>query len=103
LPGYNNAAWLAATCPEEKYRNAKLALERAQQAASMTQGKVWEVLDTLAAAQAENGDFSAAVATSEQALTLGADAAIHAGVRDRMELYQSRQQYRMPANSPASP
>ena len=34
----------------------------------MTQGKVWEVLDTLAAAQAENGDYAAAVKTSEQAI-----------------------------------
>ena len=98
LPGYNNAAWLAATCPDEKYRNAKLALELAQQAAEMMQGKVWEVLDTLAAAQAENGDYAAAVKISEQAITLGDDAAIHGGVRDRMTLYQAGKPYRMPAD-----
>lgn len=98
LPGYNNAAWLAATCPDEKYRDAKFALKYAQQAAEMTQGKVWEVLDTLAAAQAENGDFAAAVKTSEQAITLGDDAAIHGGVRDRMTLYQAGKPYRMPTN-----
>lgn len=103
LPGYNNSAWLAATCPDEKYRNAKLAVELAQKAADMTQGKVWEVLDTLAAAQAENGDFTAAVKTSEQALLLGSDAAVHAGVRDRMSLYQAGKPYRMPLDSPASP
>jgi tetratricopeptide (TPR) repeat protein len=103
LPGYNNSAWLAATCPDEKFRNAKLALELAQKAVDMTQGKVWEVLDTLAAAQAEKGDFAAAVKTSEQALALGSDAAIHGGVRDRMALYQAGQKYRMPADSPASP
>jgi tetratricopeptide (TPR) repeat protein len=97
LPGYNNAAWLAATCPDEKYRNAKLALEYAERAAAMTQGKVWEVLDTLAAAQAESGDYDAAVKTSEQALALGDDAAIHGGVRDRMTLYQAGKPYRMPA------
>jgi Flp pilus assembly protein TadD len=98
LPGYNNAAWLAATCPDEKYRDAKMALELAQRAADMTQGKVWEVLDTLAAAQAENGDFATAVKTSEQAIELGSDAAIHGGVRDRMTLYQASQPYRMPTN-----
>jgi tetratricopeptide (TPR) repeat protein len=103
LPGYNNVAWLAATCPDEKYRNGKLALEYAQKAVEITQGKVWEVLDTLAAAQAENGDLAAAVKTSEQAISLGSDAAIHGGVRDRMTLYQEGQKYRMPANSPASP
>jgi tetratricopeptide (TPR) repeat protein len=103
LPGYNNAAWLAATCPDEQFRGGKLALELAQKAAAMTQGKVWEVLDTLAASQAENGDYAAAVATSEQALTLGADAALHGGVRDRMALYQAGKPYRMPADSPASP
>ena len=98
LPGYNNAAWLAATCPDEKYRNATLALEYAQQAVEMTQGKVWEALDTLAAAQAENGDYAAAVKTSEQALALGSDAAIHGGVRDRMTLYQAGKPYRLPAD-----
>jgi len=103
LPGYNNAAWLAATCPDAEFRNGQRAVELAQKAVAMTQGKVWEVLDTLAAAQAENGDFTAAVATSEQALTLGSDAAIHAGVRDRMQLYQAGKPYRMPVDSPASP
>jgi tetratricopeptide (TPR) repeat protein len=103
LPGYNNAAWLAATCPDEEYRNPRLALQLAEQAAQMTQGKVWEVLDTLAAAQAAIGDFAAAVATSEQALKLGSDAAIHGGVRDRMELYRAGKPYRMPADLAASP
>jgi tetratricopeptide (TPR) repeat protein len=98
LPGYNNAAWLAATCPEEQYRDAKMALDYAQRAAEMTQGKVWEVLDTLAAAQAENGDFAAAVKTSEQAIEVGDDAAIHGGVRDRMTLYQEGKPYRMPVD-----
>lgn len=103
LPAYNNAAWLAATCPDEKYRDPKLALELAQKAVAMTQGKVWETLDTLAAAQAANGDYNAAIATSEQALALGDDAAVHGGVRDRMVLYQSGKPYLMPADSPASP
>lgn len=98
LPGYNNAAWLAATCPDEKYRDPKLALDLAQRATAITQGKVWEVLDTLAAAQAANGDYAAAVKTSEQALNLGSDAAIHGGVRDRMSLYQEGEPYLMPAN-----
>ncbi len=97
LPGYNNAAWLAATCPDEKYRDAGLAIAYAQRAAELTQGKVWEVLDTLAAAQAESGDYEAAMQTSQQALTLGSDAAIHGGVRDRMTLYQAGKPYRMPA------
>lgn len=103
LPAYNNAAWLAATCPEEKFRNGKLALDYAERAANMTQGKVWEILDTLAAAQAENGDFVAATKTSQQALTLGEDAAVHAGVRDRMTLYQAGKPYRMPLASRATP
>ncbi|MGE3243141.1 MAG: tetratricopeptide repeat protein [Pirellulales bacterium] len=103
LPAYNNAAWLAATCPEEKYRDPTLAVELAQKAVAMTQGKVWEALDTLAAAQAASGDYTAAVATSQQALELGSDAAVHGGVRDRMVLYQSGKPYNMPVDSPASP
>jgi tetratricopeptide (TPR) repeat protein len=97
LPGYNNAAWLAATCPDEMYRDPKLALDLAQRAVAITQGKVWEVLDTLAAAQAANGDYEAAVKTSEEAINLGSDAAIHGGVRDRMTLYQEGKPYLMPA------
>jgi len=75
-----------------------MAIAYSQRAAEMTQGKVWDVLDTLAAAQAESGDYEAAVQTSQQALALGSDAAIHGGVRDRMTLYQAGKPYRMPAD-----
>jgi tetratricopeptide (TPR) repeat protein len=98
LPAYNNAAWLAATCPDDKFRNAQQAIALANQAVQMTKGRVWEVLDTLAAAQAAAGEYEAAVKTSEQALQLGSDAAVHAGVRDRMSLYQAGKPYLMPAD-----
>ena len=57
----NNLAWLLATCPQEKYRNGKLAIEYAKKTCELTHWKdeVW--FDTLAAAYAEAGDFKEAL------------------------------------------
>ena len=62
---YKELAWLFATCPEEAYRNAKRALEYANQAVAKEKDAV--SLTLLAAAYAENGNFEEAVKTQEQA------------------------------------
>ena len=51
-------AWLRATCPNEKYRDGKRAVESATRACELTDWKKAGHLDTLAAAYAECGDFA---------------------------------------------
>ena len=64
----NDYAWLLATSPHVKVRNAVLAVEFAE-AAVAAEASVSR-LDTLAAAYAEAGQFGVAVATQEKALAL---------------------------------
>jgi len=64
----NDYAWLLATSPHAKVRNAELAVEFAE-AAVAAEASVSR-LDTLAAAYAEAGQFDVAVATQERALSL---------------------------------
>ena len=69
LPEANHAlAWFLATCPDQKYRNGKLALEKAKFVCEKDSEPVWNHLDTLAASHAEVGDFKNAVTVMKQAL-----------------------------------
>jgi len=68
VPGRNNLAWLLATSREESLRNGVRALELAQGLVEEDGGKSAAYLDTLAAAQAENGLFQKAVATARRGL-----------------------------------
>ncbi|MDB6026253.1 MAG: Tetratricopeptide 2 repeat protein [Verrucomicrobiales bacterium] len=71
----NNLAWRLATNPKPALRNSAEALRLARRAVELTRTNDFEMLDTLAAAQAQNGAFPEAVATARQAL----DLAIKAG------------------------
>jgi tetratricopeptide (TPR) repeat protein len=61
-------AWLLATYPDSDSRDAAEAVRLAERACALTDRRVPALLDTLAAAYAETGDFSRAVATGEEAL-----------------------------------
>jgi tetratricopeptide (TPR) repeat protein len=66
----NDLAWELATAPQASVRNGSLAVELAQHANQLANGKDLDVLDTLAAAYAEAGRFDDAVKTMRKAIEL---------------------------------
>jgi tetratricopeptide (TPR) repeat protein len=66
----NNAAWILATYTNSALRNGAEALQMAQRACDLTGHRVPMFLGTLAGAQAELGEFPAAIHTAEQARDL---------------------------------
>ena len=63
-------AWFYATSKDPSYRNPSKALEYAQKAVSISQGKTPEILDTLAEAYYVNGHYDKAIETETKALAL---------------------------------
>ena len=93
---YNRRAWLWATCPDEKYRDGKKAVESATRACELTDWKDADSLNTLAATCAEAGDFDTAVKWEEKALGLLAkdDEPSRKDYDARLTLYQAKKPYR---------
>ncbi|MBQ7111761.1 MAG: tetratricopeptide repeat protein [Thermoguttaceae bacterium] len=67
----NNYAWLLATCPDDKFRDGKRALEMAVSACEITFYAEAHILSTLASAHAELGDFEKAREWARKAVELG--------------------------------
>lgn len=66
----NNIAWVMATSPGAEVRDGLKAVTFAQQAVSLSGGREPQFLRTLAAAYAESGRFSEAVAGAQQAAVI---------------------------------
>ena len=91
------AAWLLATARDSSVRNGHEALVLAQSANSAETTDDPVVLDTLAAAWAENGDFGRAVAAATQALNLASgkgNTPLATAIRTHLTLYQQRRPFR---------
>ena len=63
----NNLAWILATDPKDEVRNGGRAVELAERACQLTEWKAAVIMGTLAAAYAEAGRFSDAVAMAGKA------------------------------------
>ncbi len=63
-------AWVYATSPQVQYRNGRQALVLARRAAEATSYQHPRVLETLAAAYAESGDFKSAVEFASRAIAI---------------------------------
>jgi tetratricopeptide (TPR) repeat protein len=61
-------AWLLATYPDSKSRDGSEAVRLAERACVLTERRIPALLDTLAAAYAEAGNFESAVSAAEEAL-----------------------------------
>jgi hypothetical protein len=90
----NLLAWLLATCPDEKCRDGKKAVESALRACELTNWEVAGIIDTIAAAYAEAGDFDRAVKYQSMALEDTDYQEEHGeGGRKKLELYTERKRY----------
>ena len=90
----NGRAWFRATCPDAKYRNGGQALAAAMRACEVTGHKEAGLLDTLAAAYAECGDFASALKWEKKAIELETDATEKGEYGERVKLYQEKKPFR---------
>ena len=89
----NVLAWLLATTPDAQCRDGARAVECALRACKMTANAEWQVLDTLAAAYAEIGNFPEAIVNTEKALKLCPADEVKE-VEARLNLYREGKPYR---------
>jgi tetratricopeptide (TPR) repeat protein len=91
---FSGSAWLLSTCPDKAIRNPALAIERANKSIELS-GK-WDAMsfDTLAAAQANAGDFATAVKTMRRAIEM-AEADERDVYQDRLAMYSHAKPYRI--------
>jgi len=90
-------AWVKATCPQDRYRDAYQALGAAKKAVKLSPQDDYLALDALAAAHANAGEFDKAIETQRQAISNApADAA--EPMQSRLNLYEQHQPYRSDAN-----
>jgi twitching motility protein PilT len=95
LDAMNNIAWIRATHP--KLRDGREALKMAERANAATKGNNATILDTLGAAQAEVGNFKAAIESARKALALASaagDNATVATINQQLKCYLSGNPYR---------
>lgn len=97
----NNVAWLLATCPDAALRDGKRAIELGRLVCNRTGDREGMYLDTLAAAYAESGDFSAAVKVQELALAdSGYVRKYGTEAQQRLQLYKNKKPFRTAAPKP---
>ena len=91
--GLNELAWLLATHPEPSIRNGAAAVRLALEGCERTRFEDEIILDTLAAAYAEAGDYARAVEFQKRAIALAPEAAVEEE-KLRLALYERGEPYR---------
>jgi tetratricopeptide (TPR) repeat protein len=97
--GYTSAAWLMATCPEERFRDAELALQAGRRAVELGTGENYTAVDALAAAYANAGQYDAAVKTLAPVIPQ-APAKLREILQMRLALYESGAPFRQESSPP---
>ena len=92
----NALAWMMSTCPDQKFRNGKEAVTHANKACDLSSWQEGALIDTLAAAYAEAGDFPKAIMWQQRAITLmkSDTSGQQQDSAKRLELYKAKQPYR---------
>jgi tetratricopeptide (TPR) repeat protein len=90
---YQGAAWIMATCPDERYRNEELAISTAQKALELDGDRDPRYIETLAAAYANAGQYDSAAAILQGHLEKMPEQYVR-GAQARIELYKSQKPYR---------
>lgn len=87
----NDLAWLLAVCPQDDVRDGAKAVQLAERACAVTGHRNPVLLSTLAAAYAEVGEFSEAIATATKALILlkPEHEPLEKVIRQHLELYRA--------------
>ena len=91
------AAWVLATSPDAAIRNGGEALQFAVRAVELSAGKDARVLDTLAAAYAEKGQFTDAALTERRAEARAIEenqSALAEEIKGRVALYEAERAFR---------
>jgi tetratricopeptide (TPR) repeat protein len=103
LKNLASVAWMLATSPDASRRDGRKAVELALRANQMSAGENVTVLQTLAAAYAETGDFSDAVATTQHALQIAPSQndASREELQTQLKLYQAGSPFRDDSSSKA--
>jgi tetratricopeptide (TPR) repeat protein len=88
-------AWILATCPDDKFRDGKKAVESAKKACELSEWKNAPCFDALAAGYAETGEFDQAIRWEKRALnSLGSNEAYKKNRKNVLTLYESHKPYR---------
>jgi tetratricopeptide (TPR) repeat protein len=96
----SNLAWVFATAPDDSLRDGAQAVKLAEQALHLSGGRIPILFRTLAAALAENGQFSQAIETAQRGITLAnsqGNPGLAAELQGNILLYQKQRPLRDPS------
>ena len=91
---HNALAWLLATCPDDKIRDSDRALEAAERACELCDWNDPFCLGSLAAAQADKGDFEEAARRQTKAIALLTDPENTISFARRLAQYRDKKPWR---------
>ena len=92
----SDRAWFHATCSNASFRNGRQAVKDAKAACSLMAWKDENMIDTLAAAYAETGDFNSAARYAAQALAIkGIEPVDSKRIQRHLALFEQHQPIRL--------
>ena len=92
----SDRAWFQATCPNASFRNGRQAVRDARAACSLMAWKDENMIDTLAAAYAETGDFDSAARYATQAFAIkGIEPVDSKRIQRHLALFEQHQPIRL--------